>query len=117
MTKIVPDRAKSLKKGAELCRPVRPRFVGLQANRGGAGAFGHTLDTPSRNWMTTFSPCSERHGRAVESDQQPGLSRRNIQFEGIIPFVLGQAEEGTKARRNGRSSSHGGLPECEGTRD
>ena len=117
--KIVPDRAKSLKKGAILpLGPYKGSWVFRQIEAV-LEHFGHTLDTPFAELDdNVLAVLLNGMDEPLKVTSNVGLSDRTIQFEGIIPFVLGQAEEGTKsAEKWAEQFTHMVVcPECEGTR-
>ena len=117
--KIVPDRAKSLKKGA--IAPLGP-YKGTWVFRQIEAVlehYGHTLDTPFAELdESVFAVLLNGMDDPLKVTSNVGLSDRTVQFEGIIPFVLGQAEDGAKgAEKWAEQFTHMvACPECEGTR-
>ena len=95
--KILPDPAKSLKRGA--IAPLGP-YKGTWLFRqveAVLAAFGHHADTPF-NEMEDEVLHTILNGRdePLRVESQAGLSARSVQFEGIIPYLLEQAKEGAK---------------------
>lgn len=117
--KIVPDRAKSLKKGAILpLGSYKGSWIFRQVEAVLA-MFGHDASTPfSEMEDEVFAALLNGLDEPLRVASQAGLSDRTVQFEGIIPFVLQQAEEGTKGAQQwaGRFTHMVTCPECEGTR-
>ena len=117
--KIVPDRSKSLKKGAILpLGPYKGTWVFRQIEAV-LEHFGHTLDTPFAELDDpVLAVLLNGMDEPLKVTSNVGLSDRTVQFEGIIPFVLGQAEEGAKgAEKWAEQFTHMvDCPECEGTR-
>jgi excinuclease ABC subunit A len=117
--KILPDPAKSLKRGA--IAPLGPYkgtwlFRQMEAV---LAAFGHHADTPF-NEMEDEVLHTILNGRdePLRVESQAGLSARSVQFEGIIPYLLEQAKEGAKEdqKRAAQFTRMATCPECEGTR-
>jgi len=118
--RIIPDRAKSLKKGA---------IVPLGAYRSGAWVFRQIEAVLERFGHDAGTPFDEVDDNVVavllNGMDEPltvksnvGLSDRTVQFEGIIPFVLAQTEEGVKGAQKWAEqfTRMVACPECEGTR-
>jgi excinuclease ABC subunit A len=117
--KILPDPAKSLKRGA--IAPLGP-YKGTWLFRqveAVLAAFGHHADTPF-NEMEDEVLHTILNGRdePLRVESQAGLSARSVQFEGIIPYLLEQAKEGAKEdqKRAAQFTRMATCPECEGTR-
>jgi excinuclease ABC subunit A len=93
--KIIPDRAKTLKKGAIVpLGPYKGTWVFRQIEAV-LEHFGHTLDTPFAEMdENVFAVLLNGMDEPLKVTSNVGLSDRTVQFEGIIPFVLAQAEEG-----------------------
>jgi len=117
--RIVPDRAKSLKKGAIVpLGAYKGSWVFLQLEAV-LEHFGHTADTPFAELDDeVFAVLLNGMDDPLKVTSKIGLSDRMVQFEGIIPYVMGQAEEGAKgAEKWAEQFTHMvTCPECEGTR-
>jgi excinuclease ABC subunit A len=119
LDKIVPDRGKSVKKGALIPLGSYKNTWVFKQIEAVLGNFGHDLDTPIAEMddqvLAALLNGLEEPLRVTSSI---GLSDRNVQFEGIIPFILEQAEEGPKtAQKWAASFTHMiSCPECQGSR-
>jgi len=119
LDKIVPDRSKSVKKGAIIpLGPYKNTWVFKQVEAV-LELHGHDLNTPVEEMD------DEVLGKLLNGLDDPirvrsgvGLSDRTVQFEGIIPFVLEQAQEGPKtAQKWAAGFTHMvTCPECNGSR-
>lgn len=119
LDKIVPDRSKSVKKGAIIpLGPYKNTWVFKQVEAV-LELHGHDLNTPIEEMD------DEVLGKLLNGLDDPirvrsgvGLSDRTVQFEGIIPFVLEQAQEGPKtAQKWAAGFTHMvTCPECNGSR-
>ena len=117
--KIVPDRRKSVKRGAIVpLGSYKSTWVFKQVEAVLA-SFGHDLDTPIEEMddavLVALLNGSEE---PLKVSSSIGLSDRKVQFEGIIPYILEQAEEGTKtAQKWAASFTHMvTCPLCKGSR-
>lgn len=117
--KIVPDRKKSLKRGAiPALGTYKPSGI-FRLVEAVLEHFGHDLNTP-------FDELEEEVFAAILNGMEDplrivskaGLSDRSLQFEGIIDHLLAQAQEGTyQARKLAEQFTHMvECPVCEGTR-
>ncbi len=117
--KIVPDRKKSIRKGA---------IVALGAYKGSwvfkqvesvLESFGYDLDTPVEEMEdAVLAALLNGMDEPLKVSSNVGLSDRTVQFEGIIPYILEQAEEGPKAAQKWAAGfTHMVVcPECKGAR-
>ncbi len=117
--KIVPDRKKSIRKGA---------IVALGSHKGSwvfkqveavLANFGHDLDTPVEEMDDdVIAALLNGLDEPLRVTSNIGLSDRTVQFEGIIPFILEQAEGGPKAAQKWAAGfTHMvACPECKGAR-
>lgn len=117
--KIVPDRRKSLKRGAiPALGAYKPAGIFRQVEAV-LEHYGHDVNTPFEEME------DEVLGSILNGMDEPlrivskvGLSDRTIQFDGIIPFILDQAQEGTATARKlaEQFTRMVQCPLCEGTR-
>ncbi|MBP6313562.1 MAG: excinuclease ABC subunit UvrA [Flavobacteriales bacterium] len=119
LDKIVPDRSKSVKRGAiSPLGSFKNSWVFKQIEAV-LKTFGHDVNTPLEemedNVLTALLNGMDEPLKVTSSI---GLSDRNVQFEGIIPFILEQSDGGTKgAQKWAASFTHMvDCPLCEGTR-
>ncbi|MBS1939351.1 MAG: excinuclease ABC subunit UvrA [Bacteroidetes bacterium] len=117
--KIVPDRSKSLKRGAiAALGTYKPGGIFRQLEAV-LENFGHDANTPFEEMeddvLTTILNGQDEPLRIVS---KAGLSDRSMQFDGIIPFILEQAEGGPKTAQKWASQFTRMVecPLCEGTR-
>ncbi|HMZ50501.1 MAG TPA: excinuclease ABC subunit UvrA, partial [Flavobacteriales bacterium] len=119
IARIVPDRSKSLKKGAIVpLGNYKGSWIFLQLEAV-LEHFGHTVDTPFAELdEEVFAVLLNGMDDPLKVTSKVGLSDRMVQFEGIIPYVLGQAEDGAKgAEKWAEQFTHMvTCPECEGRR-
>lgn len=116
---IVPDRKKSIRKGA--IAPIGSHknswvFKQIEAV---LESFGHDLDTPVEEMDdAVLAALLNGMDEPLRVSSNIGLSDRNVQFEGIIPFILEQAEEGPKSAQKWASGFTRMVtcPECHGAR-
>ncbi|MCB0771412.1 MAG: excinuclease ABC subunit UvrA, partial [Flavobacteriales bacterium] len=117
--KIVPDRSKSVKRGGIVpLGSYKSTWVFKQVEAVLA-SFGHDLNTPIEDMDdTVMVALLNGQEEPLKVTSSIGLSDRNVQFEGIIPFILEQAEEGPKtAQKWAASFTHMvTCPECHGSR-
>ena len=119
LDKIVPDRSKSIRKNAILpLGTYKGSWVFRQIEAVLSG-FGHDLDTPVEEMgEEVLAAVLNGMDEPLRVSSQAGLSDRTVQFEGIIPFILQQAEEGGKQVQKWaeRFTHMVQCPECKGTR-
>ncbi|MCC7502143.1 MAG: excinuclease ABC subunit UvrA [Flavobacteriales bacterium] len=119
LDRIVPDRGKSVKKGAIVPLGTYKNNWIFKQIEAVLIHFGHTIDSPIDD-MEDEVLVAILNGldEPLKVSSTIGLSDRSVQFEGIIPFILEQAEEGPKtAQKWAESFTHMVIcPECAGTR-
>ena len=119
LDRIVPDRSKSMKKGAIVPLGTYKNNWIFKQIEAVLIHFGHTVDSPIED-MEDEVLVAILNGldEPLKVSSSIGLSDRSVQFEGIIPFILEQAEEGPKtAQKWAESFTHMvACPECAGTR-
>ncbi|MBS1581167.1 MAG: excinuclease ABC subunit UvrA [Bacteroidetes bacterium] len=119
LDKIVPDRSKSLKRGAITPLGAYKSSWVFRQIEAVLQHFGHDASTPfdemEDNVLATILNGMDEPLRIAS---QAGLNDRSVQFEGIIPFILEQADEGPKTAQKwaGQFTHMVTCPECEGTR-
>ncbi|MFN3876141.1 MAG: excinuclease ABC subunit UvrA, partial [Flavobacteriales bacterium] len=119
LDKIVPDRRKSIRKGAIL--PIGAAkgnwlFKQIEAV---LETFGHDLDTPVEDMdEVVLAALLNGMDEPLKVTSGVGLSDRTVQFEGIIPYILEQAEEGPRSSQKWASGFTHMVtcPECGGAR-
>ncbi len=119
LDKIVPDRSKSVKKGALIPLGSYKNSWVFKQIEAVLQNFGHGLDTPIADMEDrVLAAILNGMDEPLKVTSNIGLSDRNVQFEGIIPFILEQAEEGPKtAQKWAASFTHMvTCPECDGSR-
>ncbi len=117
--KIIPDRRKSLKQGAiPALGAYKPGGIFRQVEAV-LEQHGHDLNTPFEEvddevLATLLNGLDE----PLRIPSKAGLSARTVQFDGIIPFILEQAQDGPPtARKWAEQFTHMvQCPLCEGTR-
>lgn len=117
--KIVPDRSKSIRKGALIPLGTYKNSWIFKQLEAVVGQFGHDLDTPIADMDdAVISSLLNGLDEPLRVSSAVGLSDRTVQFEGIIPFVLEQANEGPRnAQKWAASFTHMvTCPECRGAR-
>lgn len=117
--KIVPDRSKSIRKGALIPLGTFKNSWIFKQLEAVVGQFGHDLDTPIADMDdAVISSLLNGLDEPLRVSSAVGLSDRTVQFEGIIPFVLEQANEGPRnAQKWAASFTHMvTCPECRGGR-
>jgi excinuclease ABC subunit A len=117
--KIVPDKNKSIRKGALIPLGTYKNSWIFKQLEAVVGQFGHDLDTPIADMDdAVISSLLNGLDEPLRVSSSVGLSDRTVQFEGIIPFVLEQANEGPKsAQKWAASFTHMvTCPECRGAR-
>jgi len=119
LDKIVPDRSKSIRKGAIVALgSYKSNWVFKQVEAV-LESFGHDLDTPVEEMEdAVLAALLNGLDEPLRVSSSIGLSDRTVQFEGIIPFILEQAEEGPKtAQKWAAGFTHMvSCPECGGAR-
>ena len=119
LDKIVPDRSKSIRRGAITPLGSYKNSWVFRQVEAVLESFGHDLDTPMED-MDDAVLASLLNGmdEPLRVSSNVGLSDRKVQFEGIIPFILEQAEEGPKsAQKWAAGFTHMvACPECHGSR-
>ena len=117
--KIVPDKNKSIRKGALIPLGTYKNSWIFKQLEAVVGQFGHDLDTPIADMDdAVISSLLNGLDEPLRVSSSVGLSDRTVQFEGSIPFVLEQANEGPKsAQKWAASFTHMvTCPECRGAR-
>ncbi|WKZ66625.1 MAG: excinuclease ABC subunit UvrA [Flavobacteriales bacterium] len=119
LDRIVPDRSKSIRKGAIVALgSYKSNWVFKQVEAV-LESFGHDLDTPVEEMEdAVLAALLNGLDEPLRVSSSIGLSDRTVQFEGIIPFILEQAEEGPKtAQKWAAGFTHMvSCPECGGAR-
>ncbi|MBK9177636.1 MAG: excinuclease ABC subunit UvrA [Flavobacteriales bacterium] len=119
LDKIVPDRRKSIRKGAiVVIGGYKSNWVFKQVEAV-LENFGHDLDTPVEEMDdAVLAALLNGMDEPLRVSSSIGLSDRNVQFEGIIPFIMEQAEEGPKSvQKWAVGFTHMvACPECKGAR-
>ncbi|MCW5897784.1 MAG: excinuclease ABC subunit UvrA [Flavobacteriales bacterium] len=119
LEKIVPDRRKSVRKGAILpLGSYKGSWVFKQVEAV-LEMYGHDLDTPVEDMDdAVLAALLNGMDEPLRVKSGAGLRDRTIQFEGIIPHILEQAREGPySARKWAAGFTHMiGCPECHGSR-
>ena len=119
LDRIVPDRKKSIRKGAIVpIGSAKSSWVFKQIEAV-LENFGHDLDTPVEEMEdAVLAALLNGMDEPLRVSSSVGLSDRTVQFEGIIPFILEQAEEGPKtAQKWAAGFTHMvACPECKGAR-
>jgi len=119
LDKIVPDRKKSVRRGAITPLGAYKGSWVFKQIEAVLANFGHDLDTPVEEMEdAVLAALLNGMDEPLRVKSGVGLSDRTVQFEGIIPFVLEQAEEGSKAlRKQAAGFTHMVVcPECHGAR-
>ncbi len=119
INKIVPDRSKSLKRGAIAPLGTYKGTWVFRQLEAVLEHFGHDANTPFEEIDdNVIAVLLNGMDEPLKVTSNVGLSDRTVQFEGIIPFVLAQADDGTKgAQKWAEQFTHMiTCPECEGTR-
>lgn len=117
--KIVPDPSKSLKKGAIIPLGAYKSNWVFKQIEAVLEHFGHDLNTPIAEMEEpVLAALLNGMDEPIKVRSGVGLSDRTVQFEGIIPFVLEQAEEGPKSAQKwaGSFTHMVSCPECHGSR-
>jgi excinuclease ABC subunit A len=117
--RIVPDRRKSVRKGAFAPLGSYKNSWVFKQVEAVLGNFGHDLDTPVEEMDdAVLAAVLNGMDEPLRVTSSIGLSDRTVQFEGIIPFILEQAEEGSPALRKWAAgfTRMVDCPECHGAR-
>jgi excinuclease ABC subunit A len=105
--RIVPDRRKSVRKGAFAPLGSYKNSWVFKQVEAVLGNFGHDLDTPVEEMDdAVLAAVLNGMDEPLRVTSSIGLSDRTVQFEGIIPFILEQAEEGSPALRKWAAGSN-----------
>ncbi len=119
LDKIIPDRSKSVKRGAIVPLGAYKSSWVFKQIEAVLHLHGHDLNTPLDEidegvLMALLNGLDE----PLKVASGVGLSDRHVQFEGIIAFILEQAREGPKnAQKWANSFTHMvDCPECNGSR-
>jgi excinuclease ABC subunit A len=119
LDKIVPDRRKSIRRGAIVALGAAKSTWIFKQLEAVLQQFGHDLDTPVEDMDdAVIAALLNGLDEPLRVSSSVGLSDRTVQFEGIIPFILEQAREGTKAMQKWAASFTRmvACPECHGAR-
>ena len=119
LDRIVPDRKKSVKRGGIVPLGSYKNSWVFRQIEAVLENFGHDLDTPIEEMDdAVLAALLNGMDEPLRVTSNVGLSDRTVQFEGIIPFILEQAEEGPKtAQKWATSFTHMVVcPECDGAR-
>jgi excinuclease ABC subunit A len=117
--KIVPDRSKSLRRNAITALGTYKATGIFRQVEAVLESFGHDANTPFEDMedevLNTILNGSDEPLRIVS---KAGLSDRTMQFEGIIPYILDQAQEGTAQAQKwaAQFTRMVTCPVCEGSR-
>ncbi|MCB9170682.1 MAG: excinuclease ABC subunit UvrA [Flavobacteriales bacterium] len=117
--KIVPDRSKNIRRGAVLpLGSYKNNWIFRQVEAV-LENFGHDLDTPMEEMGDeVLAALLNGMDEPLRVSSRVGLSDRKVQFEGIIPFIKEQADEGSKQLQKWaeRFTHMTTCPECHGSR-
>ena len=117
--KIVPDRTKSLKRGAiPALGTYKPTGIFRQVEAV-LEHFGHDANTPFEEMEEeVLTGILNGLDEPLKIVSKAGLSDRSVRFDGIIPFILEQAQDGPQSARKwaGQFTRMVECPLCEGTR-
>lgn len=119
LDKIVPDRSKSVKKGAIVPLGNYKNSWVFKQIEAVLELNGHDLNTPIEEMEdSVLGALLNGMDAPIRVRSGVGLSDRSVQFEGIIPFVMEQTEEGPKAAQKWAASFTHMVtcPECNGSR-
>lgn len=119
LDKIVPDRRKSIKQGAIVPLGAYKSSWVFKQVEAVLSNFSHDLDTPVEEMDdAVLAALLNGMDEPLRVSSNVGLSDRTVQFEGIIPYILEQAEEGPKtAQKWAEGFTHMiACPECNGAR-
>lgn len=117
--KIVPDRTKNLKRGAiPALGNYKPMGIFRQVEAL-LEHFGHDANTPFEEMEEeVLTGILNGLDEPLKIVSKAGLSDRSVRFDGIIPFILEQAQDGPQSARKwaGQFTRMVECPLCEGTR-
>jgi excinuclease ABC subunit A len=119
LDKIVPDRSKSVKKGGIIPLGAYKNTWVFKQIEAVLDNYGHDLNTPIEEMEdAVLGALLNGLDDPIRVKSGVGLSDRTVQFDGIIPFILEQAEEGPKTAQKWASSFTHMVtcPECNGSR-
>ncbi|MEX1131818.1 MAG: excinuclease ABC subunit UvrA [Flavobacteriales bacterium] len=119
LDKIVPDRGKSVKKGGIIPLGTFKNTWVFKQIEAVLELHGHDLNTPIEEMEdAVLGALLNGMDDPIRVRSGVGLSDRTVQFDGIIPFVLEQAEGGPKtAQKWAASFTHMvTCPQCNGSR-
>ena len=119
LDRIVPDRSKNIRKGAIVPLGAFKNTWVFKQVEAVLGHFGHDLNTPIEDMEDgVLAALLNGMDEPLRVSSSIGLSDRKVQFEGIIPFILEQAEEGPRTAQKWASSFTRmvACPECQGSR-
>ncbi len=119
LDKIVPDRRKSIRKGAIMPLGAYKSSWVFKQVEAVLAHHGHDLDTAVEEMDDAIlAALLNGMDEPLRVKSGAGLRDRTVQFEGIIPFILEQAREGPKnARKWADGFTHMiTCPECAGSR-
>ncbi len=119
LDKIVPDRTKSIRKGALIPLGSYKNTWIFKQVEAVLSQVGHDLDTPMTDMDdSVLSTLLNGSDEPLRVSSAVGLSDRTVQFEGIIPFVMERSNEGPKsAQKWAANFTHMvTCPECKGAR-
>jgi excinuclease ABC subunit A len=119
LDKIVPDRSKSVKKGGIIPLGAYKNTWVFKQIEAVLENYGHDLNTPIEEMEdAVLGALLNGLDDPIRVKSGVGLSDRTVQFDGIIPFILEQAEEGPKTAQKWASSFTHMVtcPECNGSR-
>lgn len=119
LEKIVPDQRKSIRRGAILpLGSFKGNWIFKQVEAV-LNTFGHDLDTPVEEMEdNVMAALLNGLDEPLKVSSGVGLSDRTVQFEGLIPFIMEQADEGSRASRKWADGFTHMVtcPECLGAR-
>ena len=119
LDKIVPDRTKSVKRGALVPLGTYKNSWVFKQIEAVLANFDHDLNTPIADMDdNVLAAILNGMDEPLRVSSNIGLSDRKVQFEGIIPFILDQAEEGPRSAQKwaAKFTHMVTCPECSGTR-
>ncbi len=119
LEKIVPDRTRSVKRGAIAPLGAYKSSWVFKQVEAVLLQFGHTLDTPVEDMEeAVLGAILNGMDEPLRVSSSIGLSDKMVRFDGIIPYILDQAEEGPKAAQKwAEGFTHMvACPECHGAR-
>ncbi|HNU57481.1 MAG TPA: excinuclease ABC subunit UvrA, partial [Flavobacteriales bacterium] len=119
LDRIIPDRSKSVKRGAIVPLGTYKSSWVFKQIEAVLQTHGHDLNTPLDDiddavLMALLNGMDE----PLKVTSNVGLSDRSVRFDGIIPYILEQAEGGTKTVQKWAASFTHMVtcPECNGSR-